>query len=325
MLKYLGCLDEAQLKTLDDNSKIDVLKEHNLIIFSESKVIEASINTGLSRLLFKNKFKGITNKYSYSKDVASDYLSFLLQHYSCFIDGEVFQYKRDFDLKTNLLEKKKAKEFALSDFIRIFEMIVDVRFISLEKDVHGEMRVGNRFKLLDKEKNNKYIDRLRHQKDNVLQYLIGDTDFFDVDFFNNNGWLQEIIDFEIGSQILIYLNDKFQFESVEYNSENKKAILIHEKFKGKFESLEQLIFIENQIENQENVDRAFIISLFYFFKREINLKMPSAKLFTQIINDFFELNIGLIKDPSSETKAHLKRTEKLKNEWENFTSRISKI
>ena len=82
---------------------------------------------------------------------------------------------------------------------------------------------------------------------------------------------------------------------------------------------------ENQIENRENIDRAFIISLFYFFKREINLKMPSTKLFTQIINDFFNLNIGLIKEPSTITDAHINRTNRLKNEWENFNSRMSKI
>lgn len=94
MFKYLGCLDEALFKTLDDKSKINKLKENNLIIFSESVINDASVKTGISRLLFKNKFIAVTNKYCYSKDVASDYLSFLLQNYSRFIDGDVLNIKK---------------------------------------------------------------------------------------------------------------------------------------------------------------------------------------------------------------------------------------
>lgn len=320
--KYFGCLKESQINSLNENSKINLLKEKNLIILSSSKDNHGSIKRRLSKLLFQNNINLKINNYSYSKHVASDYLSFLINHYSRFIDGDVYQYNKEFDLKTYLLKKKKAKAFALEEFNKVFEMIVDVRFIALEKDVNGKLRVSNRFKLIDRERNYKYIDGLRHQKESVFQYLTGNLDFFDVTFFDNNGWLREIIDFEIGTRILKYLNDRFQFEIADNLNDNEKAKFIYKNFQGEFDSLEQLIFIENQIENQQNIDRAFVVALFYFFKKKANLKMPSAKLFTQIINGVFNLDIGLIKDPSSQSKAHLNRSEKLKNEWENFNSRI---
>ena len=320
--KYFGYLKESQIASLDENSKINLLKEKNLITLISSKENAGSIKRRVTKLLFQNNINLKTNKYNYSSHVASDYFSFLINHYSRFIDGDVYQYKKEFDLKTNLLNKKKAKAFALEEFNKVFEMIVDVRLITLEKDVNGKVRVSNRFKLIYRERDYKYVDRLRHQKESVFQYLTGNIDFFDVTFFDNNGWLQEVIDFEIGTGILKHLNDRFQFEIADYLKDNEKAKFIHENYQGEFESFEQLIFIENQIENKENIDRAFVISLFYFFKKETNLNMPSAKLFTKIVNDFFNLDIGLIKDPSSQSEAHLKRTEKLKNEWENFNSRI---
>lgn len=320
--KYFACLKESQITFLDENSKINLLKEKNLITLISSKENDGSLKRRVTKLLFRNNINLKTNKYNYSRHVASDYFSFLINHYSRFIDGDFYQYIKEFDLKTNLLKKKKAKAFALEEFNKVFEMIVDIKTIPLEYSDQGESKVANRFQLLNRERNYKYIDRLRHQKESIYQYLIGNNGFFDVTFFDSSGWLQEIIDFEIGTRILKYLNDRFQFEIADNLKNNEKAKFIYENFQGEFESLEQLIFIENQIGNQENIVRAFVVALFYFFKKETNLKMPSAKLFTQIINDVFNLDIGLIKEPSSQSKAHLKRTEKLKNEWENFNSRI---
>lgn len=320
-LKYFGFLDEAQIKNLDEDSIVNLLKEKKLITFSASIVSNDSVKRGISKLFYKKKHKLKTTNYNYSKHVAKDYMCFLLQHYSRLIESDVYKYKKDFVLQTNLLTDKKIKTFASKDFKNIFETIVDVKYIPLMKNRHGEIGI-NRFELIDREREYKYIDRLRNQKESIYHYLVGNTEFFDITFFDENPWLQEIIDFEIGSRILKYLNDKFLFEVKDSSKNNEKAKIIYEQYKSEFESLELIKFIVTQIESQENTNRAFYISLFYFFKKDLNLQMPSAVLFTQIINNNFNEDIGTIKAPSSSSKKQIERKETLKKEWKKFNSRM---
>ena len=127
--------------------------------------------------------------------------------------------------------------------------------------------------------------------------------------------VQKIFQFENDLKILIKLNRKFSFTKDDVFTPKPKSKQIFEEFQDKFHSLKQIKFIEKQLENLSNQNHAFVVSLFYFLKKEIGIKTPSAKIFREIINENYSLNIGEIKLSDPNNLKHKERIKKIHEDW----------
>ncbi|MEE9407703.1 MAG: hypothetical protein V3V28_06490 [Polaribacter sp.] len=162
------------------------------------------------------------------------------------------------------------------------------------------------------------IEKIKQEETILHCYLYGHTDYFNRELLDTHPLLLEIYEFENKLNIIIELNKKFQFEKDDFFTPKSIAQKIHEDYPKDFDSLLQLQFIEHQILNNKKVNRAYIFSIFYLFKKELSINAPTAKLFGEVINSYFNFDFGELKDNSSTNLEHDKRIEKLKKDWNNF-------
>jgi hypothetical protein len=316
--KYFGILNPTEIDPLD-------LKQMDLYLLGKGLMVESYRSQVLNNLSTKEIGAGkvrieVSNKtlsYLYFDDISQTVFEFLIEHYKAALVAEKAIFTRDFDNETFGLSKLKKKKKGLEYFNKYFDLAKEDQQIGLEYNSAGEMEAEKRFKTLFKVKESfKY--QLRQQNNLVLAFLIGHLDYFDKEVFKSTPFLVKLFRFENILSILIYLNTKFKFEEDTIFKPKTKAQNIYEHYLTEFNSLKQLEFIEQQLSIKSNINHAFIVSLFFFFKKELVIKIPSAKLFKEIINTHFNSNIGGIKLSDLENKEHLKRLKKLNEVWSKF-------
>jgi hypothetical protein len=257
----------------------------------------------------------IQNKLIYSSEVINEFYSFLLNHYKAGLGQHIplnlKLYKDTFGL--NFTESKKI---ALSYFVVYYNEIPFNPSFKLKFDEIRNIIPATKFESLKRYKDYLFLN-LKNKSELIIPYLAGEDNYYNRDLFENNSMIKEIFEFENNLKILIELNNKYQFEKDDIFTPKPKAELIYEDYSDDFNSIEQIQFIEKQFLNEKNRNYSFVVSLFYFFINEIQIKMPSADLFNEIISTNFNFTFSKIKlnDPSNLN--HKKRVNKLKKEWLN--------
>lgn len=315
--KYFGSIDEKVFMALDSEQRERYLFEKDLLIQTISS--SNSLKTEeLGVLLAKGFLSEANFKYMFKHELAKIVFDFLKTHYEAGIGGDLTLFNRDFDIETFGLSEQEKRKRALHHFNTYFELAIGDRQIGMERSSDGETTAEKRFKTL-KATQSDFIYELQNINDIVLFYLFGSIDRFDVNFYESNALIQSIFRFENYLSILISLNNKFKFEDENYYSSKSTAQWIYKKHKVHFDSIKQLEFIEQELEIQKNRKHAYIVSLHFYFKKELKSTFPSAVLFQKIINDNFYLDIGKIKlsDPLNEN--HALRMKEIEEKWKQFS------
>ena len=204
------------------------------------------------------------------------------------------------------LDRKKAKKNALKEFNNIYNRLIDTPF---------SVR-GDRFEVLH-EKRNYLISELNEHKNLIFAYLTGQDEYFDVSLYDNCPYIQRLIEFEGNLEILLDLNDTYEFE---FNAFFNDTHLLYEKYS----SLENpsfdfkvFRFIDECINSYTSHLSANIVSL-YFFLKESMLISETADEFHTYLENLYKPNIGKLKLSNSQNLQHKKRLEKLSKRWLNF-------
>jgi hypothetical protein len=224
---------------------------------------------------------------------------------------------RDLESKTYGFSKKKIKKHALKSFNKIYFEIVDENEVSLGKNVNGEIGAARRFTQLQG-RQLFLIDSLGKDENIVTNYLFGNQDYFNRELFETNIKVLEIFEFENKLAQLLFLNRKFQFEEENIFTPKTISQNIYENYPEDFHSLKQLEFIEEQLSFATNKNPSYIFSLFSYFQNEINLKIPKEIIFREVINHYFDLNLGRLKASDSSSNAHQNRLKSIKKYWLEF-------
>ena len=243
-----------------------------------------------------------------------------MTHYKAGL-GSHINFNLKFYQDTFGLNFSESKKIAQECFKIYYNNIQINPSFNLKIDKNRNIIPATNFESLKRHKEYLLLN-LERKSELIIPYLAGDNEYFKRTLFENNSMIKEIFEFENNLKILIELNRRFKFEHDDIFTPKPKSKLIFEEYSNQFHSLKQIEFIENQIASYEKVNRAFIISLFDFFSGSLNIKTPSAKLFREIINEYFSFNFSEIGLNGSEGEKHRQRIETFKKIGEILQTRI---
>jgi hypothetical protein len=266
----------------------------------------------------KINHKEAYNSLNFEDNLINELYRFLLTHYSRGL-GDYIMVDLNLSKETFGMPYKDKRNIALKYFNLYFDEIsIPIQFSFAFDDDRNIIPATNFQKL--KRVRDELRGNLTKNIDLLLPYLAGELSFFNRELFETNTAIKEIFQFENILKILIKINTDYKFEKDDIFTPKKKAELIYKQYASEFDSLIQVEFVEHLISTKEKINRAFIVSLFAFFSKELKIKRPSGKIFGKIINDYFNLNFGTIKLNGSEGDSHSTKIANLKKEWESFTN-----
>jgi hypothetical protein len=304
--EYFGILTEEMDNSFSHDEMETFLIEKNILEIvlplrhiKDNKTLEKSSIERVNRV-YLNEIH-----YDFSSELVHDIHQFLLNNFfKRALEINLMMVNKEFGANTYGLSQKKKRKEALKKFEKLFFELIET---------NTEKRLAS-LKL----KRDFIINKLKRKNPLIDNYLFGNNTFFTRELIDEDSLLLEIFEFENKLSILIDLNKKFQFEEDHVFTPKTKAQMIFDQNPEEFHSLEQLVFIEQQLFDNKNKNRAFIVSLFYFFRDEINVKIPKADLFQNIIIDHFSFSFGKIKLSDPTNMNHQKRIKKMKNDWVKF-------
>ena len=294
---FLDWDNDTQNKYLLDIGLFTIMIEGNNIPIAKSKV-PGKLEI-LAQFDFNNK------RYVCNTQLQKSIYYFLLDRYYAYSKAIPITFFIEFENSIFGLEDHEAKKEALSKFNAIYEKL---RIKSFSKK--------DRFELLYLEREH-ISSNISKERDIVITFLTGNEDFFDVELYHSNLYLQKIISFEGNLEILLELNKTYTFQTDIYFNENA---LLFEKYQSIYNppfSFEVFKFINDQIKTQKKSKRAELVSLFFFLKENI-LFSGTEKSFRKLINDFFHPISAELKLADQTNKNHINRMEILNLEWDKF-------
>jgi hypothetical protein len=319
-LKYFGKLPLELYQANDLKDIIDYLAS---IKFGQKWVVKSAPSelkktNILGQLRSRGPLTKTSQSFRFDDEVLKELYNFLLDHYNSGLSSYL-RVDSDFYNDTFGMNDEDKKKIALKYFNNFYKLIFPKDPSDFVYDSERQVIPASKFESL-RRKRERLIRSLENDQKLIFSYLAGDIDFYNRTLFENNLIIKEIFVFENNLKIVKKLNRKFKFEEDTIFIPKSKAKLIYEKYQDEFHSFKQVEFMENQISTGDKVNRALITSLFDFFSNNLKIKTPSGKLFGEITNDYFSLNFSEIKLNGVEGDKHLKRIEKIKKEWENFTN-----
>jgi hypothetical protein len=316
--KYFGIITEEKYRSLSKIDKGNFLFENHLTQLSTPPVT-LTFNKTNEKSSFEASGKIPLDNfiYKFSNSLVSNVYLFLKDYIIGAVKANMIVFYRDFDNDTYGFSKKKKRKEALRRFGELFYQVVSNDEVGLEINSKNEKGAEKRVKSL-KRKQKELIFRLKKEKELVENYIFGNTEYYTRELLDTHPLLIDVFFFENTLAILIDLNKKFKFEIDDVFTPKTKAQLIYEEYPDEFQSLKQLEFIEKQLFGTVKPNRALVISLFDFFKNKENINTPTAELFGEIINSYFDFKFSTIKLNGSISLKHEKRLEKFKKEWEDY-------
>jgi hypothetical protein len=315
--KYFGSIDEKTFKALDLKQQAEYLLDKELLhqIYSSSNLTQTdTLGVFLGEILISDE----NLEYEFTQELVKTVFDFLKKHYKNGIGGDLALFNRDFDVETFGLTPQEKRKRGLYYFKKYFELAIGDRQIGMKRNSDGEVVAEKRFKTLQASRMD-HINQLRNINNIVLYYLFGSLNRFDVKFYESNQLIQSIFRFENYLSILISLNNKFKFEEEKYFTPKSIAQEIYENYEEHFDSVKQLDFIEQELKIGNNQKHGYVVSLYFYFKKELKSAFPSAVLFQKIINNDFYLNIGRIKLSDPQNENHVLRLKEIERKWKQFS------
>jgi len=231
--------------------------------------------------------------------------NYLLDRYISYLKVISLTFFNNFNDSIFGKKNKKARKVALDNFNNIYNNL-NIKSNSLK----------SRFELLKLEREY-YSSVLSEEREIVLAYLTGDEEFFNVSLYDSNKYLQNIILFEGNLEILLGLNNLYDFETDIYFDENAVLFEKYQNIDNPSFSFEVFKFMNHQIKTLEKSKRSDLVSLLFFLK-ELELFSGTEKTFRNMINDLFLPISAELKLADPTNKNHIKRMETLNLEWRNY-------
>lgn len=308
---FYGIIDEVEFQKLSEHQKEQILLDkHLLTAYCSAKNENNSLSFSFALEISKENLE-----YSFKFELLQCIYNFLIDHYKRVGANEVI-FNQNFDDETFGLSFEQKKVIALIYFNQFFKSVQSGTSIGLDSD-NEIIGAEKRFKTLLMIRRN-YINELQDERTLVLNYLFGNIEYFEDELHKSNKLIADIFRFENHLSILLSLNNRFEFEEENYFTPKSIAQQIYEKYEMYFDSLKQLNFIEKQLSNQKKIKRAFLVSLFCFFSKKLEIDFPTGRIFTNIINEYYNLNIGEISNPDSPSKKNEIRVKQFQNDWKYF-------
>lgn len=245
MKTYFGSLDINKFNALQKEAQTQYLISKKLFEIIPSYPID-----GLDSKL---ALKGITKsqKLKPNKDVLREYYDFVIRQFEFEIMNKFVNFFNEFNDKIYGLEKLEQKKIGLQYFNELYDQ-VDVKNVRLLRKEISDTGVVQ-FKNINRFENLKYrqdgIKQNIATLDNVIEFLIGNKEFFNNELLENNTYFNKAINFEYILRVLVSLNDRHHFEEDLFFSDLGILKAIFENYTHIFYAFEVFVFVHKKIKD----------------------------------------------------------------------------
>lgn len=316
-MKYFGILKE---KDLTGFSIVEIENYLLEIEAYENNFTDETIQKMFIRD-FELEFDEIDTTYRPTLSLINEFIEFLFEKYqlTIFLD----KYFIDFNNEIYGLELIEQKKIALNEFNNWYDKlnIETPDIINKSKSVNGIEKTLSEGKLYKV-----YLDLLKLKSqititENILPFLIGDSDFYDYDFLKKES-ITETLNFNSISKILSQLNDRFCFEKDKYFTGYFSDSFIYEEYKNIFNSVEICHFTNQYLRSIEDLLPSHIYAL-YEFLNEHNMIKKSETKFIEFVFKEYKLRLSKIHNYNNkkENLKHNDKKEYIENLWKSFSKK----
>ena len=148
-----------------------------------------------------------------------------------------------------------------------------------------------------------------------LPYLYGDLKLYKLTDYQNSDKFQELLSFQIKLEILLELNNEFNFEEDIYFNNIFYYRLLVIGYSNIFKDTEPLVFCLQKLFYNENIKITEIESMYSFLNGRFFIGKKTD--FINIINENFKTNFTKIRDYDTNLNHNL-RVENIEIEWIKF-------
>lgn len=317
-MKNFGCLKDVSFNKSNEKELIEILLKEGL--FEMKRIASgnsSNINDGILELRM-NPEKVIVEP---SKDLIDEFYSFIMNEvFKHYILEHKLQFFNIFNDQIYGLDYSEQKKIGLHHFKNIYkENYLDV--ITPFEDTVSETGIIHsnnfgRLQMLYYQLNafkNNLADKIK-----LNNYLIGDKEFFKKENLSEKYGINDELQFEICVQILVELNDRYQFEDDYYFTNRKNDRAKFKEYDHIFKSLESYQFTDRKIISFKEDEKAKSVSLYQALinKDLITENKEAFKRFMKAEYNFSPSEIVTYEKDINRT--HDKRVAQFTDDWEKF-------
>jgi hypothetical protein len=252
-------------------------------------------------------------------ELVDEFNEFIFQTYRENVISSKFNYFSMFNEDFYGLEYSDSRKIALSDFNEIYKNL-NITHITLvdervsKNGTNETHTTGKIFKLYFFQQE---IKKSMATTENLINYLIGNLEFYSQEFYEETFEIQDGVHLESIKQILVEINDKYNFEEDLYYSKKVREAFKFRDYDYIFKTLKAYQFTNRMISNFKTIKRTYIESI-YQVLLEFDLIEDHKENFIAFIKD--EYRFILPKITTFAPKQNIqndKRVMLLTQEWEN--------
>ena len=312
-MKYFGKFDP---KTAELSKE-----EINKLLYSEGLLIEMVV-ADEKEIKGKTLFFDITGSdVEPIKDLSDGFCEFIIDLYETPILEIKLPFFKKFNDEIYGLDYKEQKTIGLKYFKEIYDTIyIDlIAFFKEKKNNNGILETQNKSKLemLYAQYESLKINLFREGE--FIYYLIGDKNAYSTFDYSENKIYTEVIEFEAWKQVIVELNNRFEFEDGYYFSDIQQDESNFKKYDYIFKTIESYHFTNKKILNFKNNIPSKMDSLYEFLNTKNVIRHNIVGFKEYCINEYgIDLKTIHNLEKRNENLAHLKRIKKFQEDWDNL-------
>ncbi|TDE07838.1 hypothetical protein [Flavobacterium sandaracinum] len=320
-MKYYGILDPEEINKIEDLTIGDienVLHEKDIYhnVFSQEtfeKLLKVNFTPDFEEIEIKTQFVPPI-------DLINEFNDFIYNTYKHKFIKSKSQYFTDFNETFYGYEYFDLRKVALEEFNEIYKSlnILQVSMVAESISVNGISHTHSTGKLFKLHTYHHQVKKKLATTENLTSYLTGDSSYYDATFFSESVETQDAMYIELMAQILVEINDKYQFEEDLYYSKKTSEAFKYKDFDTIFKNLKSYRFTNSTLVNYKNLKRSHIESL-YQVLLEFDLITDNKKNFIDFIKDQYKFKLTKIATfIPKENLQNDKRVGALRQRWLNF-------
>lgn len=230
-----------------------------------------------------------------SLELIDEFNDFISKIYKGKLFDTTYNYFTEFNETFYGLDHNDLKKVALSDFNKIYTNL-EILHVTLVTETTSENGIrhthttGKLFKLYYFQQE---IKKSMATTENLINFLTGNKAFYDDDFFEQHVEIRDAVHLESIKQILVEINDKFNFEDDIYYSKKLSQQFKFKDYNHIFTNLKSYRFTNDMIRKFRKLKRSYIESLYQVLV-ELDLIKDHKENFCAFIYEEYKFKVTKI-------------------------------
>jgi len=251
--------------------------------------------------------------------LVDEFNEFIFKRYQENVINSKLQYFSAFNEDFYGLEYSDLRKIALSDFNEIYGnlQILQVSLVDERVTDYGISHTHTTGKIFKLYYYQQEIKKLMASTENLVNYLIGDLEFYNQQFYDENVDIRNGVHLEVIKQTLVEINDKYNFEEDIYYSKKVKNAFKFRDYDYIFKTLKAYQFTNRMICNFNTIKRTYIESLYQVLLGFDLIEDHKENFIAFIKNEYRFILPKITTFAPKQNIQNDKRVILLTQEWEN--------